>query len=168
VAPLPAPAVPPRFLLRAASTTPVVPHMAQASPDEPRAAAAPPAATDGPPPREWPSSPIAYTSTTPPAPKPQHAKQQTGEMVASVKDVVEAKERPVHQGSTVGFLQLFDCPRIQRLHRTPRHLLSSYNGMPLDRSSTSPDATPPVTSRPSLQLPPPACTPLPIIVLHPS
>jgi hypothetical protein len=80
VAPLPTPAVPLRFLPRAASTTLVVPHVAQSSPaapgaatptpaapraapespTAPRAASAPLAAVDGPPPREWPSSPIVY------------------------------------------------------------------------------------------------------------
>jgi hypothetical protein len=82
VAPLPTPAVPPGFLPRAASTTPVVPHVAQSSPaapgaatptpaapraapespTAPRVASAPPAAMDGPPPREWPSSPIVYAA----------------------------------------------------------------------------------------------------------
>jgi hypothetical protein len=62
VAPLPAPAVPPRFVPRVASTTPVAPHVAPTSPTAPRAttptsaapraAAAPPATTDGPPPHE--------------------------------------------------------------------------------------------------------------------
>jgi hypothetical protein len=71
VTPLPALAVPPGFLLRAASTTLATPHVAQASPAAPRAApespaapravVAPPEATDGPPPCEWPSSPIVYT-----------------------------------------------------------------------------------------------------------
>jgi hypothetical protein len=70
VAPLPTPAVPLRFLPRAASTTLVVPHVAQSSPAAPgaatptpvapRTASAPHAATDGPPPREWSSSPIVY------------------------------------------------------------------------------------------------------------
>jgi hypothetical protein len=64
------PAVPSGFLPRAASMTPVVPHVAQSSPAAPgvatptpvapRAASKPPAATDGPPTREWPSSPIVY------------------------------------------------------------------------------------------------------------
>jgi hypothetical protein len=112
VAPLPAPELPPGFPPCAASMTPVVPHMAQASqaapctatptvpraapesPAAPRASATPPAAMDGPPPRGWPSSTIVYTSTAPPAPKPQHAEQQTSEMAASAKDVVEANERP--------------------------------------------------------------------------
>jgi hypothetical protein len=81
VAPPLTPVVPPRFLPRAASTTPVVPHVAQSSPTAPgaatptpatpraapesptapRAASAPPATTNGPPPREWLSSPIVYT-----------------------------------------------------------------------------------------------------------
>jgi hypothetical protein len=80
-APLPAPAVPPRFVHRVASTMPAAPHVAQASPAmpraatptpvaphaapefpvAPRAAAAPPATTDSPPPREWSSSLIVYT-----------------------------------------------------------------------------------------------------------
>jgi hypothetical protein len=80
VPPLPAPAVPPGFLPLVASTTPAVPHVAQSSPvapgaatsttaaprvapeapTAPRAASAPPVVTDGPPPREWPSSPIVY------------------------------------------------------------------------------------------------------------
>jgi hypothetical protein len=80
VAPLPTPAVPPGFLPRVASTTPAVPHVAQSSPaapgastptpaaprvalespTAPRVTSAPSAATDGPPPREWPSSPIVY------------------------------------------------------------------------------------------------------------
>jgi hypothetical protein len=76
--PLPALAIALGFLPRAASTTPAAPHVAQASPGAatttpttpraapespavPHAAAAPHAATDGPPPREWPSSPIVYT-----------------------------------------------------------------------------------------------------------
>jgi hypothetical protein len=80
VAPLPAPAVPLGFLPHAASVTLVVPHVAQASfptpcvitltPAVPCAAPESPAATDGPPPHEWPSSPIVYTCTTPPASKP--------------------------------------------------------------------------------------------------
>jgi hypothetical protein len=80
VAHLSTPTVPSGFLPRAASTTPVVPHVAQSSPavpgaatptpaaphaapespTAPRAASAPPAATDGPPPHEWLSSPIVY------------------------------------------------------------------------------------------------------------
>jgi hypothetical protein len=80
VTPLPTPTVPPRFLPRAASMTPAMPHVAQSSPaapgaatptpvvpraapespTAPHAASAPHAATDGPPPREWPSSPIVY------------------------------------------------------------------------------------------------------------
>jgi hypothetical protein len=80
VALLPTPAVPPRFLPRAASVTLVVPHVAQSSlavpgattptpvapraapesPTAPHAASAPPVATDGPPPCEWPSSPVVY------------------------------------------------------------------------------------------------------------
>jgi hypothetical protein len=72
VATLPTPAVPLRFVPRAASMTPTAPHVAQASPATPhmatptpvvpcvalkslvvpRVAAAPPAAMDGPPPRE--------------------------------------------------------------------------------------------------------------------
>jgi hypothetical protein len=78
--PLPTSAVPPGFLPRATSMTHVVPHVAQSSPaapsaatptpvapraapkspTAPRAASSPPAARDGPPPREWPSSPIVY------------------------------------------------------------------------------------------------------------
>jgi hypothetical protein len=50
--PLPAPAVPPRFLPRAAHTA--APRAALAS------SAAPTAVLDGPPPREWLASPIAY------------------------------------------------------------------------------------------------------------
>jgi hypothetical protein len=46
-------------------------------------------------------------------------------MVASAEDVVEAEERPVHQGCMAGFLHLFDRPNIRRLHHTPRRLLSS-------------------------------------------
>jgi hypothetical protein len=71
VPPLPTPTVPPRFVPRAALITTVVPHVAQAfaavpraatpTPDAPRVTAAPPMATDGPPPREWSSSPIVYT-----------------------------------------------------------------------------------------------------------
>jgi hypothetical protein len=80
VAPLPTPAVPLGFLPRVVSTTPVVfhvaqsssaalgaatltpaaPHAAPESPIAPRVASASPAATDGPPPREWLSSPICY------------------------------------------------------------------------------------------------------------
>jgi hypothetical protein len=67
VAPLPAPAVPPGFLPRAAPTA--APRVA------PTSSATPTAVPDGPPPREWPASPIAYgrrpwqptpASTTPP------------------------------------------------------------------------------------------------------
>jgi hypothetical protein len=80
VAPLPVPAVPTGFLPRAATTaashmTPPVP------PAAPRAApTVPPAITDGPPPRTWPVSPVAYvrrprqpmpTSSTPPPPLPR-------------------------------------------------------------------------------------------------
>jgi hypothetical protein len=133
VAPLPAPTDPPGFLPRAASMTLAVSHVAQVSPAAPRAATptpaapcaapespaaprtafAPPVATDGPPPCEWSFSPIVYTSTVPPAPKPQHAKQQTSKMVASAEDVVEAEERPVHQGCMAEFLHLFDRPQIR-------------------------------------------------------
>jgi hypothetical protein len=80
VAPLPTPAVPLGFLPHAASMTPVVPHVVQSppaapgvatptpimpqaalgSPTVPCVASAPPAATDGPPPHEWSSSPIIY------------------------------------------------------------------------------------------------------------
>jgi hypothetical protein len=70
VAPLPTPAVPPDFLPRAASMTPIVPHVAQSSPTAlgattptpaaPRSAFAPLVTTDDPPPLEWPSSPIVY------------------------------------------------------------------------------------------------------------
>jgi hypothetical protein len=52
VAPLPAPAVPPGFLPREAPTA--APRTAPAS------SAAPTVVPDGPPPREWPASPIAY------------------------------------------------------------------------------------------------------------
>jgi hypothetical protein len=77
VAPLPAPAVPPRFLLWVATTAtpraapPAVPHAALT---------APPAVIDGPPPRTWPASPVAYVrrprqpapvSTTPSSPLPR-------------------------------------------------------------------------------------------------
>jgi hypothetical protein len=46
---------------RVATSTFVVPRMAPESPVVPCVAAAPPAATDGPPPHEWTSSPIIYT-----------------------------------------------------------------------------------------------------------
>jgi hypothetical protein len=103
---------------RAATPTPAAPRAAPESPAAPRTAFAPPVATDGPPPCEWSFSPIVYTSTAPPAPKPQHAKQQTSKMVVSAEDVVEAEERPVHQGCMAGFLHLFDRPQIRWLHRT--------------------------------------------------
>jgi hypothetical protein len=62
----------------------------------------------------------------------------------------------MHQGCKAGFLQLFGHPKICRLHRMPRRLLSSSSGfatlskwsMQLDRSP------PPAVPRPSLQLPP--------------
>jgi hypothetical protein len=60
-APLPASAVPLRFIPRATSTMLAMPHVAPESPVASRVVAAPPAATDGPPPREWSSSPIVYT-----------------------------------------------------------------------------------------------------------
>jgi hypothetical protein len=44
----------------AATPTPAVPRVAPESPTAPRTASTPPAAMDGPPPREWPSSPIVY------------------------------------------------------------------------------------------------------------
>jgi hypothetical protein len=79
VAPLPALAVPPGFLHRATPT--VAPHTAPTSTAAPRVApassAAPTVVPDGPPPREWLASPIAYVrclrqpapaGTTPPPP----------------------------------------------------------------------------------------------------
>jgi hypothetical protein len=77
VAPLPAPAVPPGFLPRA--TTTVAPRAACTTPPAaPHVApTAPTAVTDGPPPRTWSASPVAYVrrpqqpapaSTTPPPP----------------------------------------------------------------------------------------------------
>jgi hypothetical protein len=74
-----------------------------------------------------------------------------------------------------GFLHLFEHPQIHWLHRTVRHLLSSSSGsavlsersMPLERSSSLPNTTPPTELRPLLQLPPPVRTPPPIVILCP-
>jgi hypothetical protein len=69
VAPLPTPAVPPGLLdvaqsspaaPGAATPTSAAPCAAPESPAAPRVASVPPVATNGPPPHEWPSSPIVY------------------------------------------------------------------------------------------------------------
>jgi hypothetical protein len=92
VAPLPAPTVPPGFQPRAAIT--VAPRVTPpAPPAAPRAAStAPPIVTDGPPPRTWPASPVAYVwrprepasvSTTPPPPLPRPSVGGQGVVVPS-------------------------------------------------------------------------------------